>query len=132
TVNSDGSYSYDPPAGLFSGSDSATFSLCDTHALCSAPQTLTFNLSAGIWFVNNDLSACASACDGRPSHPFKTLAAFQAVNDGVGNHPADNQSIFLYEDGPTYAGPVTLRAGQKLFGQDATASLATVTDVTPP
>jgi hypothetical protein len=37
-----------------------------------------------IWFVNNNAGACASACDGRLTHPFTTLAAFNGINNGRG------------------------------------------------
>src|SRR5437762_2093166 len=82
-----------------------------------------------IWFVNNNASC---PCDGRLSNPFNTLAAFQAVNDGVGNHPAANDNIFVYESASNYTGPVTLLNGQKFIGQDATASLSSVSGLTPP
>jgi len=36
-----------------------------------------------IWFINN----AAAAGTGTLASPFDTLAAFQAVNDGVGTHP---------------------------------------------
>src|SRR5205085_6634101 len=91
--------------------------------------TVTLTVSGMIWFVNN---TAGSNGDGRLSSPFNTLAAFQAVNDGAGNHPAANDNIFLYESATAYVGPVTLLNGQKLIGQDATVSLATITGVNPP
>ena len=89
--------------------------------------TVSIPVSGMVWFINN----AAGAGDGRLSSPFNTLAAFQAVNDGVGNHPAANDNIFIYESGTAYTGPITLLSGQKLIGQDATASLSAITGLTP-
>src|SRR5262249_47948895 len=63
--------------------------------------------------------------------PLNSLAAFQAINNGASGHPAANANIFLYDSATGYTGPVTLLNGQKLIGQDATASLATITGLTP-
>src|ERR1051326_7902677 len=58
-------------------------------------------------------------------------------NDGVDNngthvfHPAANDNIFIYESSAAYVGPVTLLSGQKLIGQDATATLSTITGLSP-
>lgn len=139
-VNTDGSYTYNPPVGVFTGSEIGTFKICDDGGdntppgaqLCSADTNITFNLSEGIWFVNSG-SSCVSACDGRFTNPFTSIASLQAVNgDGAANHPKDGNSIFIYENVSEYSGPLTLRAGQKLFGQDATTTLSALTGVTPP
>ncbi|HVT58279.1 MAG TPA: hypothetical protein VHR45_07750 [Thermoanaerobaculia bacterium] len=63
--------------------------------------------------------------------PFNTLASFQAINDGVGRHPAANANVFLYDSATSYTGPVVLLNGQKLIGQDATSSLAAISGLTP-
>jgi uncharacterized repeat protein (TIGR01451 family) len=130
-----GQFTYDPPAG-FEGTDTFTYTLSDQagnpSALANRKATVSLTISGMIWFVDNNAGACSSGCDGRLSHPFTTLANFQAVNDGVGNHPADNDNIFLYESSTAYTGPVTLRSNQRLIGQDATASLSTITGLTPP
>src|ERR1051325_10376947 len=82
-----------------------------------------------IWFVNN---AASCPCDGRLTNPFNTLAAFNGVNNGTGNNPAANDNIFIYESANPYTGPLTLLNGQRFIGQDATASLSTITGLTPP
>jgi hypothetical protein len=69
---------------------------------------------AAIWFVDEN---AGSNGDGRLTSPFSSLANFQAVNDGVGNHPKNNDNIFLYESATDYFGPVTLRSGQKLMAR---------------
>ncbi len=129
TMNADGSFNYDPPRG-FSGTDTFTYTLGNGTGLTDTG-TVTITISGMIWFINNN-SSCISSCDGRLSHPYLTLAAFQAVNNGTGSNPAANQNIFLYESGTTYGGPVTLLSGQKLIGQDSTSSLLTITGLAAP
>jgi hypothetical protein len=121
-----GTFSYTPARG-FEGTDSFTY----TIANAAGSDTGTVNLTVGgmIWFV--DANAGAGG-DGRLSTPYNTLAAFQAVNDGTGSNPADNDNIFLAESATAYTGGVTLLTGQRLIGQDATVSLAAATGLTPP
>jgi Bacterial Ig domain/Calx-beta domain len=126
TLNADGSFTYNPPAG-FEGTD--TFSYTLTNSAGSNSATVTINVSGMIWFVNNTASC---PCDGRLTNPFNTLASFAAANNGAGNNPAANDNIFLYESASDYAGPVTLLNGQRFLGQDATASLSAMTGLTPP
>jgi Ca2+-binding RTX toxin-like protein len=87
-----------------------------------------------IWFINNSAAACttlAAGC-GRLTNPFSTLAAFDALNGAVGtNNPKAGDNIFLYESGTAYIGPVTLENNQKFIGQDATATLSSITGITP-
>ncbi len=131
TVNSDGSFSYDPPAG-YTGADTFTYSLNNANG--SDIATVTINISGTIWFVNNAPGACSSGCDGRLSHPFTSLDAFRAVNDGTGNHPAANDAIFIYESATNYTltSPLALLANQRLIGQDSSATLQALTSLTPP
>ena len=130
-VNSDGSFSYDPPAG-YTGADTFTYSLNNANG--SDIATVTINISGTIWFVNNTPGACSTGCDGRLSHPFTSLDAFRTVNDGVGNHPAANDAFFIYESATNYtlASPLVLLAGQRLIGQDSSATLQALTSLTPP
>ena len=126
TLNADGSFTYNPPAG-FEGADTFTYTLTNSEGSNSA--TVTINVSGMIWFINNTASC---PCDGRLTNPFNTLASFAAVNNGSGNNPAANDNIFLYESATDYVGPVTLLNGQRFIGQDATASLSSITGLTPP
>jgi len=135
TLRANGTFLYDPPAG-FEGADEFFYTLGNISGSDTAKVTLTVgdtgNANDKIWFVNNAGGACSSNCDGRLSHPFTTLAAFQAVNDGTGNHPAASDWIFLSTGGSPYTGGVTLLNNQRLIGQAASASLSTITGVTPP
>jgi uncharacterized repeat protein (TIGR01451 family) len=130
TMNPDGSFVYDPPAG-YEGTDSFTYTLSDGEGNTDTA-TVSFTIDGMVWFINNNGGACASNCDGRLSHPFTSLSGFQTVNDGNGNHPAADDYIFIYESAAAYTGPVTLLSHQRLIGQDATASLSAITGLTPP
>ena len=131
TLNADGSFTYNPPAG-FEGTDTFSYTLTNSEGSNSA--TVTVNVSGMIWFIDNNATACttlAAGC-GRLTNPFSSLLAFAALNNGSGNNPAANDNIFVYESASDYAGPVTLLNGQKFIGQDATASLSSITGLTPP
>ncbi|HEX7049917.1 MAG TPA: Ig-like domain-containing protein [Longimicrobiales bacterium] len=121
-----GQFTYDPPAG-YTGTDHFDYVIGDDTA------RVTLTIEDMVWFVNNNASACTSVASGcgRLSSPFSSLAAFNTANDGLGNDPADGDAIFLYESGTAYTGPLTLRAGQMLIGQDATGSLSKITGITP-
>jgi methionine-rich copper-binding protein CopC len=119
-----GQFTYNPKAG-YTGADSFTYTISNANG--SSTATVSLTLSGIIWFID----ASAGAGDGRLSSPFNSLASFQAVNDGVGLHPAANANIFLYDNASAYTGPVTLLNGQKLIGQDATSSLSAISGLTP-
>jgi hypothetical protein len=119
-----GRFTYNPKAG-YKGADSFTYTINNAHGSTTATVHLT--LSGIIWFIDQS----AGAGDGRLSSPFNSLASFQAINDGVGLHPAANANIFLYDNASAYTGPVTLLNGQKLIGQDATSSLSAISGLTP-
>jgi len=129
TISADGSFTYNPPVG-FSGTD--TFTYTANSGTASVTTTVTITVANRIWFINNNAGACTSNCDGRLSHPFTSLAAFNAANDGAAGHPGDNDWIFVFESSTAYTGPATLRNGQKFIGQDATASLVSLTGFTQP
>ncbi len=120
-----GQFTYNPPVG-YEGSDSFTYTI--TNSSGSSTGTVNLSISGMVWFVNNGAS---STGDGRLSSPFNSLAAFNAVNDGTGNNPATGDAVFLYESATSYTGPVTLLDNQRLIGQDATASLSSITSLNP-
>jgi hypothetical protein len=134
TLNgSTGTFVYNPPVG-FEGTDSFTYTITDASGFTSTPATVTLTVSGMIWFVDNNAGSCVSDCDGRKTNPFTTLQAFTSVNDGLGSHPADNDNVFAYESATpyTFSTGTLLRTGQKLIGQDATASLASIAGVSLP
>lgn len=137
TIAADGGFSYNPPSG-FEGADTYQYTLIDGNDADGAGPipgtdvgTITFTVSGMIWFINNNAPACMSNC-GRLSNPYNSLAAFNTANNGMGLNPKDNHNIFIYESATAYTGGIVLRNGQRLFGQDATATLAAMTGLTLP
>ncbi|MGZ8843277.1 MAG: Ig-like domain-containing protein, partial [Pyrinomonadaceae bacterium] len=133
TINANGSFTYDPPVG-FTGTDSFNYISHNANNTRTAIAKVQITVTGRIWFINNNAGACPSgSCDGRLSHPFPTLAAFQGVNgDGAAGHPQNGDVIFVYESATAYVGQVTLRTNQKLIGQDATATLISLSGLTQP
>ncbi len=127
-----GTFTYNPPRG-FEGIDSFQYFVTNS-SVSSANATVTLTVTGVAWFVDNNAGACASACDGRRSNPYTSLALFQAANDGTALNPKANHRIFLYESSPAqpYTGPVTLLTGQRLIGQDSAGSFAAATGLSVP
>jgi hypothetical protein len=122
TVNANGSFTYNPAPG-FEGSDNFSYAINNGF---NAPSTATVSLTVAgmIWFVNNS----GANGDGRLSSPFNSLAS---LSNGAGGSAA-NDNIFIYTGSGSYTSGVTLLAGQKLVGQGATASLASILSYTVP
>ncbi len=119
TVQSNGQFTYNPAPG-FEGSD---FFVYTTSNGTKADMAIaTINVSGMIWFIN---AAAGAGGDGRLLTPFNTLVGFTAIST---DDPGDN--IFLYSG--SYSGAITLLGNQKLIGQGATASLASITGLTAP
>ena len=129
TVNSNGSFTYNPAPG-YEGPDNFTYTVDNGYSNPSAPVTVTLTVAGMVWYIDNNYAGAVS--DGRLGTPFKTIAAFQAINNGTGNNPAANDNIFIYESATDYNGNISLLNGQKLIGQDATATLATLSGITLP
>src|SRR5262245_28752461 len=122
TLNADGSFTYTPDVG-FTGTDSFTYTLTDAGLdgnfatsgdNLTGTGTVTFNVQNTVWFI--DHSAPAGG-DGSEAHPFNTIAAFNAVNDGVGNHPAAGDFIYLRAGTYTETDGINLLNSQTLIGQ---------------
>lgn len=132
----DGSFTYNPAPG-FTGTDTFTYTITDAGG---KTDTATATISVGngtatpgvnvIWFIN---STAAAGGDGRLTSPFNcfvgtntaTQTCFSAT---AADDPGD--AIFLFSGNHT--GGYNLFANQKVIGQGATASLATIASVTPP
>jgi uncharacterized repeat protein (TIGR01451 family) len=129
SISSNGAFTYNPPVG-FEGIDTFTYTVSDGGQTNTALVTIT--VSGMIWFIDNN-SSCSLSCNGRLSNPFTSLAAFNTANGLSGGlDPDNNDNIFVYESGTQYSGAVSLRTGQKLIGQDATASLAAIAGISVP
>ena len=123
SINSDGTFPYNPPAGL-TGSDTFSYEITKDGDSDTAAVTLTINDM--IWFIDN---ASGSPGDGRLKAPFKTLAAFQAVNGGGAADPGAGDAIFLHSGSAPYLGGLSLQTGQFLIGQGPGVDLPTATGI---
>jgi uncharacterized repeat protein (TIGR01451 family) len=129
-----GTFTYDPPRG-FTGTDSFNYTI--GNAAGSDQGTVVITVNDMLWFINNTPGACSAGCDGRLTHPFTTLAAFEAINGngttsgGAVIDPEAGDNIFLYTGSGSYTGPLNLESGQRLIGQGATSSIATLAVITP-
>ena len=103
TIAADGGFTYTPPTG-FEGTgataDTFTYTLRDagldgtfgnTDDLTGSG-TVTIDVGPVIWYI--DASAPGGG-NGTKDSPFNSIAAFNAVNDGVGSHPAAGDIVFL-------------------------------------
>ncbi|HEX8076651.1 MAG TPA: Ig-like domain-containing protein, partial [Chthoniobacterales bacterium] len=127
TMSANGSFIYNPPAG-YEGTDTFTYTLTDSEGSTDTA-TVSINVAGMIWFIDANVG---SNGNGRLTSPFNNLASFQAINNGSGNNPAAGDNIFIYESGTAYTGGVTLLNNQKLIGQDATTSLASISGLNQP
>jgi hypothetical protein len=131
---STGTLAYSPPVG-YEGIDQFTYTI--TNAAGSDTATVTMTISGMLWFIDDSAAACtliANGC-GRLSTPFSTLAAFNAVDGGSTTNGSDvvdpeaGDHVFIYSG--TYAGGLTPENSQRIIGQGATGTLATLSGITP-
>ena len=129
-VNADGSFSYNPPVG-FAGTDTFTYTLTVTATAKTDTATVTLNVGNGtatpgtnvIWFIN---SAAAPGGDGRLTTPFNCFVGAGCFSAVAADDAGD--TIFLLNG--AYTGGYSLLANQKLIGQGAGATLASLAGVT--
>jgi hypothetical protein len=137
TINADGSFSYNPPAG-FAGTDTFTYTITDGGGKTDTA-TATFNVGNGtstpgtnvVWFVNTN--APPPGGDGRLTSPFNCYTGTsngvqKCFSDTAAADPGDTIYIFA---GPA-AGGYTLLNNQKLVGQGASDTLANIAGLTVP
>ena len=122
-----GRFTYNPPVG-FTGTDTFTYTLSSNGQTRTA--TVTFTVSGKVWFINNNAGACSSNCNGRLTNPFVNTSNFQTDNTGAALKPSANDAIFVYGGGGNYSGSITLLNGQRLVGQGAAGTLASLGNVT--
>ncbi len=125
-LNANGTFSYNPPAG-YEGTDNFSYTTNNGYNQ-PATGTVTMTIAGMVWFIDNN---APGGGDGRNLTPFNSIASLNAINNGTGNHPAANDNIFIYESNSTYTGPLVLLSGQKVIGQDASATLTSITGLTP-
>jgi large repetitive protein len=106
----------------FTGADALTVQTNDLgHTgtggpLSSSVATVDIGVIPKVWFIDNTASAVGE--DGSAAHPFHSIAAFDAVNDGGANHPQTNDYIYLKTGTGIYseADGIHLLNGQQLVG----------------
>jgi hypothetical protein len=126
TLNSDGTFTYDPPAG-HTGEDSFEYTV--SNGFGPSEGTVSLNVSGMLWFVDPDAGEEAGQPgDGRLSRPFTNLQELDTVA-GADRTPG---TIFLYVAGVPHAGPLTLRSGDLLLGQSASGRLESLAGVVVP
>jgi hypothetical protein len=120
TLNANGSFTYDPPAGLTGGqTDTFTYQATD-GAGTSNVATVTITLTDILWFV---CDGCSSTNQGTLLNPFTSVGAFSAANTGAPPAPQPNDKIYIRSG--TYDGAsntLALRNGQLVRGQGVAAS----------
>jgi trimeric autotransporter adhesin len=128
TITATGAIDYTPKTGTSATSDSYTYTLNAANGLATTA-TINITISNTIWFVNNTVGASG---DGSLASPYKLWSDFGTNNTGATLKPQNNHTIFIYTGSGDYTGTVTLRAGQKVIGQGATASLVVAAGITLP
>lgn len=117
-LNPNGSFTYISTSG-YSGTDSFTYTLTSSNGKTSTA-TVTIAVSAAIFFVN---SSVPTTGNGTLASPFKTVQEVPA---------SATASIFIYTGTGSSGTTLTLSNNQKLIGQGATASLASILGITVP
>ncbi|HEX6623948.1 MAG TPA: Ig-like domain-containing protein, partial [Pyrinomonadaceae bacterium] len=123
TVNPNGSFSYNPPAG-FEGADSFTYTVTDPQGKTDTA-TVNFTVNEVVWFVDN---TAAAGGDGRLTEPYNSLASLGGADL---DEPFD--FIFVHEGAGAYGGGIVLEDNQRLIGQGTALDAAlTAFGVTTP
>ncbi len=116
TLNANGTYSYEPPAGVANTTRTFCYTVSGGD---TANVVFTLANTELVWFV--DTTAAAGGI-GNQARPFQTLTAAAGVD-------TTNDSIFL-ADG-NYTSTITLETGERLIGDGSSGALVTHTGITP-
>jgi hypothetical protein len=126
TFNADGTFTYTSAPG-FEGTDTFTYTLRDTgidgiagngdDLTSTGTVSITVAPAPTIWFIDNSVSGGPG--DGTQDNPFRSIAEFNAANDGGAGHPGDGDVVYLRFGTGTYteADGINLANGQTLIGQ---------------
>ncbi len=115
-VNSDGTFTYDPPPGDFQGTETFTYSITDGDDLSSQePGFVTFTIGGLIWFIDNSRETNG---DGSLSNPFNSLGPVNGLG-GIGDVDQPGDTIFLFRGLSTYDGGIELETNQQFLGEGA-------------
>ncbi|HEY5883589.1 MAG TPA: LamG-like jellyroll fold domain-containing protein, partial [Pyrinomonadaceae bacterium] len=117
TLNSNGSFTYEPPPGLTGtpAVDSFTYETSDGSKTDTA--TVTINITNIVWFISNNAGGLNR---GTFTHPFTSIASFNTANAATGAvpDPKNGDFIALRTGSGTYTETdgVNLRLQQRLIG----------------
>jgi hypothetical protein len=114
TLEADGDFTYLPPQGCATSSDSFDYTLNDNDA--GAPQTdtgtVTISIADCVWYVDAGAGAQPTATGGTSQNPYNSLADLDGAG-GAGDEDGANDKVFLYAG--SYAGPFPLESGQQVL-----------------
>ncbi len=115
TVATDGSFTYEPPAG-FEGVDSFVYSVIDSEGETDSANVY-FGVADMVWFIDN---SGPGGNTGTFADPFTSITSFNTSSASAGD------AIFVYQGSGPYVDGIVLQNGQTLFGQgvDLLAELA--------
>jgi uncharacterized repeat protein (TIGR01451 family) len=125
-LSTDGTFVYEPAAG-YEGADEFWYTVSGgagtdvskaTVLVGSTVPNSVNQTNKMVWFVS-----VAGGGNGTQARPL-TLAALAAINNAAGVNPNNGDTLYLLEG--THASGFSLRANQKLIGQDATVSVPTL------
>lgn len=109
TMASNGTFTYDPPAGFEGPSDSFSYTV-DSSDGESSQASATIDFASGrVWYVD---SAAGVEGSGTSASPFETLSSASAA-------AGSGDVIFLMSSGTSYAGGIALGADETLDGASA-------------
>ncbi len=127
-ITATGVFTYNPPAGLNTGTDTFIYKICDSLGICSADITTTFNLSGNtIWFIDK---AAVAGGDGRLTTPFNSVAGFAVIQGVIGTAGAA-ASDYIYLKAGNYIDGFSLLANQMLLGDGTSGSFDAITGINP-
>ena len=117
-IESDGDFTYLPPSGCTTATDSVTYQVSDNDpsASRSGQGTLSFAISDCVWYVDANASAPPAATAGESQTPLNSLTGLNGAG-GSGDKDGVNDTIFLYPG--TYTGGLPLETGQRLLTKRA-------------
>ena len=119
TLDAAGRFSYAPPVGASSGTD--TFVYTATANGVARTATITFTIANIVWYVD---SASTGAHDGRSQSPFQNLGTGAG---NLGTTAAAGAYISVAKGAASTTGAHTLLANQQLIGAGATLTLGALT-----
>jgi YVTN family beta-propeller protein len=111
TLNANGSFTYEPPAGV-TGNDTFSFTVTNGSGFTSSA-TATIAIAHRVWYVND---AAATNGSGTSTSPFDVLSAVTGPNGPT----TSGDDIFLFGSSAPYGGSIALKTDQLLIGQSAT------------